>query len=876
MMETPGHQGRAGTAEQGTRYDAAYYRDRCGLVPYGRNEEWLAFFSHIADSLIQALRPQRAYDAGCAWGLLVEAFRDRGVEAWGVDISPFAIGNVREDMRAYCRVGSLTAPIDGRYDLVTCLEVLDHIPENETELVIRNLCLAADTILFSSAPPDFTEPTRVNVRPVLSWLQAFSSEGFAPDPAFDASFVASHAFLLRRCPGPVPESTLALFSQKLDLQCRLADRLQELRRVSDERDRWAAETGALERRLGDLLAGPGWHLISRYRNWLELNRKRHPKLAEFTESIARRVLSGSNRRRAARSEAPAGPRPFSGERPCTFSYEDWIREQEPDEAGLAAQRALAANWPYRPKISIIVPVYKVPLVIVQEMIDSVVGQTYDNWELCLAHADPDADRTRRHLQTVGARDARIKVKLLSRNEGISGNSNRAFELATGEFVGLLDHDDTLAPFALFEVVKALNEDPSVDFLYSDRDEIEYQGGELRRVNPYFKPQWSPEILLVANYLTHFCVMRTEHVRAAGGWRRETDGAQDWDLFWRVIERGNRVRHIPVILYHWRKLATSVAVGGLASKPYAMEAQLLALRDHYGRLGWDADVARCEDLRLRVLWKPQPGRKVSVILVPSATEASLLSHAQHLLGGTRRPPVEIVLPATTSILSTDPRVRVVRVAGGASLIERLRAAVESASGDVMVFVDQAARPIEADWLDEMVGPLQNEEIGIVGAKLLNAGTGRIRHAGLVFTEGNRLEYVFEGEPEHVWGIFGCESWYRDWSAVSGACFSLRRDVWNAAGGFALAPRYPRHDVDLCLKVRQQLGLRVVYNPFARFHQSRPAGLEGWLRNISQPAAEQYLRTCFPEGDPYFHNKLICRDGKVLLRGCTGSAGTEALR
>jgi hypothetical protein len=370
-------------------------------------------------------------------------------------------------------------------------------------------------------------------------------------------------------------------------------------------------------------------------------------------------------------------------------------------------------------------------------------------------------------------------------------------------------------------------------------------------------------------------MRAEHVRAGGGWRRETDGAQDWDLFWRVIERGNRVRHIPVILYHWRKIATSVAVGGLAAKPYAMEAQLRALRDHYRRVGWDADVARCSNHELRILWKPQPDRKVSVILVPSATEASLLSHAGRLLGSTHRPTTEIVLPASTSIPSADPRVRIARVAKEAPLVEQIHAAVEDSSGDVLVFVDQAVYPVEADWLDEMVGPLQNEEIGIVGAKLLKTGTGRIRHAGIVFTEGNRLEHIFEDEAEHVRGMFGCESWYRDWSAVSGACFSLRRDVWNAAGGFSLQPRYPRHDVDLCLKVRQQLGLRVVYNPFARFHQSRAAGLESWLRNMNQEAADRYLRTFFPEGDPYFHSKLICRGGRVLLRGCSGSAGMEAL-
>src|SRR5216684_1569414 len=164
-------------SREGLLYDAEYYRQHCGPTPYGRNQAWLEFVAHTAETLIRGLKPRRVFDAGCAWGLLVEAFRDRGVEAWGMDLSPYAIGQVRPDMQAYCRVASLTEPIEGRYDLITCIEVLEHMPENQADQAIQNLCRAADVILFSSTPSDLSEPTHVNVRPVLSWLRLFSEQG---------------------------------------------------------------------------------------------------------------------------------------------------------------------------------------------------------------------------------------------------------------------------------------------------------------------------------------------------------------------------------------------------------------------------------------------------------------------------------------------------------------------------------------------------------------------------------------------------------------------------------------------------------------------------------------------------------------------------
>jgi len=231
-------------------------------------------------------------------------------------------------------------------------------------------------------------------------------------------------------------------------------------------------------------------------------------------------------------------------------------------------------------------------------------------------------------------------------------------------------------------------------------------------------------------------------------------------------------------------------------------------------------------------------------------------------------VEIIVPLVADISpgdpQRDPRIHTVRVPAGASLAEKMRRSVEHSTGDILVFLDQTVNPANEDWLSEMAGPLQVREIGIVGAKLLQPGTGEIRHAGIVFTEGNRPEYIFAGELVPVETEFGTSAWYRNWSAVSGACFSLRREVWDAIGGVSGALQYPRPDVDLCLRVQFQAGLRVMYNPFACFFQDKPAAMEGWQWSVSQEVADRCIQECIPGGDPYFHSKLTCREGKVQLR------------
>ena len=264
-------------------------------------------------------------------------------------------------------------------------------------------------------------------------------------------------------------------------------------------------------------------------------------------------------------------------------YGEWFELNKPTKEELEKQKKV--KFEFEPKISIIVPTYKTPINFLREMIDSVVDQTYSNWELCIADGSEGDAAVEAELEKYAKQDDRIKYTLLEKNEGISGNTNAALELATGEYVGLFDHDDILAPNALYEVVKALQE-KEYDILYTDEDKITGDGKEHN--DPNFKPDFSMDLFCSHNYITHFFVVKTNIIKEIGGFRPEYDGSQDYDLMFRCIENADSIKHIPMILYHWRIHMNSVA-GDPASKMYAYDAGKRAIEDHFKRIGVKAKV-----------------------------------------------------------------------------------------------------------------------------------------------------------------------------------------------------------------------------------------------------------------------------------------------
>ncbi len=321
----------------------------------------------------------------------------------------------------------------------------------------------------------------------------------------------------------------------------------------------------------------------------------------------------------------------------SYTYSDWINDFEPDAQTLEAQISNFDLLDYKPLISIVTPVYNPPKDVLRKTISSVLDQTYSNWELCLADAS-DTDDIQILIEEFATKDERINYRKLKENLGISGNSNQALELATGEFVALMDHDDFLAPNMLYELVCALNEEPDLDILYYDEDKVDESG--KNRIQPFLKPDWSPEMFLSVNYLTH-SVIRRSLINEVGNLDPHKDGSQDWDLLFRCTEKTDRIKHLPKILYHWRQVPGSTS-GAYRAKSYVFDRQILSVEEHLQRIGVENPTAAfVRPGYLRTTW-PVQGEKVSII-IPTKDNVKILQKClTSILQITEYPDFEIIL------------------------------------------------------------------------------------------------------------------------------------------------------------------------------------------------------------------------------------------
>ncbi len=487
-----------------------------------------------------------------------------------------------------------------------------------------------------------------------------------------------------------------------------------------------------------------------------------------------------------------------------------------DAYELEQQRVTSHQMGERPTICLVTPVYNPPLAALRAAIESVRAQTYDQWELCLADGASDRAGVRELLEEYARLDPRIRVSRLERNLGISGNSNEAARMATGEFLMIFDHDDLLAPNALFEIANPVNTHPDADLIYYDEDMISVDG--TRRFHPLMKPEWSPEMLLSANYLMH-CAIRRELFWSVGGFNPDFDGAQDWDLEFRCIERTSNIVHVPKVIYHWRAVSGSAAAS-FNAKPYVFERQLRSVTDHLQRQGIAGATARFVGPGLfRVSW-PTRGSSVSII-IPSQHKHGGASPSQTtadtLFAATKYPNVEIVLVASgkSSTLPDDSRIHVVELGGECGYTTACNAGAQQATGDILLFLRDHMTPLDPDWLEEMVRWAERPEIGVVGAKILDTHH-RIQHAGLMPGLGGAAGYIFQGAREREGGPFGNVDWYRNYTAVSGACLMIRREVFDRIGGFGKADEdddVEQSSVELCQRVLA-MGYRNLYTPYAR--------------------------------------------------------------
>jgi GT2 family glycosyltransferase len=559
-------------------------------------------------------------------------------------------------------------------------------------------------------------------------------------------------------------------------------------------------------------------------------------------------------------------------------YEAWLLANDVRPSDAARMRAMLDLLAHRPRFSIVVPVYETPERYLRAMIESVIAQIYPDWELCIADDASRSEHVRRVLDEYAASDARIKVTYRERNGHISEASNTALASATGEFVGLLDHDDLLTPDALFENALVVNRRPDVDVIYSDEDKIDDDG---RRRDAYFKPDWSPDSLLARNYLSHFGVYRRSLLADAGGFRAGFEGSQDYDLVLRVTERTDRIEHIPRVLYHWRIHGDSTA-SAREQKGYAYDAAVRALDEALERRGEPGTVVTDERIpgiyTIRYAIR-RPGR-VSIIMPTrdhgDDVDRALTSIFEH---STYRD-FEVVLldngssdPASLRVFGTwterEPqRVKLVRHDVPFNFSRINNYAVAQSTGTYVLLLNNDTEVITPDWLEAMVEQAQRPSIGAVGAKLLYED-GTVQHAGVVIGIGGVAGHSHKYAQRDAPGYFATLQTTNNFSALTAACLMVRRDVFDEVGGFDESLAIAFNDVDFCLRVRDA-GYRNVYLPHVELyhHESKSRGHENTPEKMDRFLREQrIMQERWQTGDvpdPYYNPNLTLEREDYAIR------------
>ncbi len=511
-----------------------------------------------------------------------------------------------------------------------------------------------------------------------------------------------------------------------------------------------------------------------------------------------------------------------------YDYPTWIELFETRE--LLEAQSKASKFQERPLLSIIMPVYNTEARFLHQAIGSIQTQAYPNWELCICNDGSTEPHIQPLLDHYALQDPRIKIKHLSTNSGTIAASNTALSLCSGEFVALVDHDDQLPPHALYYVIKHLDSYPEADLIYTDEDKIDIDG---RRYDPFFKPDWSPDLFLSTNYFNHLTVIRTRLIEKIGGFRPGYEGGQDYDLYLRIIERTHHIHHISKILYHWRAAPTSTA-SGRGNKEVVKKAAQKALTDYLQRQAIDAEVLSGHSPgRWRIKYTLNRHPQVDIIILTTKVAHLRQWIIPGLRHNTRYPnftPIIVdnsqndeVSDFSPFIQETFPKAQYVDYRGHPFNPSRLNnQAVERSQAPILLFLNDNVVPISPDWLEAMLEHIQRPEIGAVGAKLLYPDR-TIQHAGIVLGiyQSYAKAFKYISADEHTPYYFDFPHVIRNYSAVSGACLMTRREVFAEVGGFDdihLPANF--QDVDLCLKICKQ-GYRVAYTPYAKLacHESK---------------------------------------------------------
>ena len=555
------------------------------------------------------------------------------------------------------------------------------------------------------------------------------------------------------------------------------------------------------------------------------------------------------------------------------SYKDWMRTPLYTPAQLQAQRSRV----FEKKIlfSLITPLFNTPEEYLRAMIESVSAQTYSNWELCLADgSDADHDDVRRICLEYAGKDSRIKYRKLEKNLGIAGNSNACIEMAGGDYLSLLDHDDVLHPAALHDVMEAIC-GQDADLVYTDEATFRSPDtGEIILV--HFKPDYAPDTLLANNYFCHFTSFKRSLLDQCGAFRCGYDGSQDHELMLRLTGKARHIVHIPKVLYYWRASPQSTAESE-ENKPFVTAAGIKAVKDTLRSAGIDARVETARGLPTiyRVSYPlPTPAPKVS-ILIPNCDHVSdLRGCIDSIREKTTYTNYEIVIIENNSkdpetfqyyreLSSASEDVRVIQWPGsGFNWAAINNFAAKEAAGDYLLLLNNDIEVISPEWIEEMLMHAQRPGVGAVGA-MLYYPDDTIQHAGVILGMGGVAGHAFNRISRGRVGYMGRLCYAQDLSAVTGACMMIRRSVWEAVNGIDEQFAVSFNDIDLCMRIREA-GYLIVWTPFAELYhyesKSRGGNDTPEKRAVSEREKQLFRDRwgdALKKGDPYYNPNMTLK-------------------
>ena len=553
---------------------------------------------------------------------------------------------------------------------------------------------------------------------------------------------------------------------------------------------------------------------------------------------------------------------LKGER---LQYKTWIENHVATPAELELQRNY--EFEYKPLISILIPTYKTPKHLLVETIDSVLKQSYSNWELCIADGNSEEPYINEMLDEYARNDNRIKVKYLDENKGIAGNTQECYYMATGDYIGLFDHDDLLEPNALFEVVKAVNEDRTIDFIYTDEDKINEKSDY--RFDPHFKQDYAIDTFRSYNYICHFSVFRKDLMAKINGFREGFNGSQDYDIILRATEVAENVHHIPKILYSWRVHSGSTA-GNPKNKMYCYDSAKKALDEELKRKGikgkaHDGKYIGTYEIDYEIIGNP----KVS-ILIPTKDHIDDLDRTiKSVLNKTAYKNYEIIVIENNSdqketfeyyekIQKLDADIKVVTWEKGFNYSAINNFGAKYATGELLLLLNNDVEVINEEWLTKMVSLAQREDVGCVGAKLYYPD-GTIQHGGIIVGLGGAAAHAHRGFNHKEYGYFLRLGITHNLSAVTGACLMVKKSVFDEVNGLDESFEVAYNDVDFCLRVLET-GRVNVWTPYAELYhyESKSRGVDDLATNERFQGEFKRFRERYADflekGDPYYNANL----------------------